>query len=315
MKKKLFELAIELHNEGYSPEEIAEELEISRATAYRWVEQHTTSIALAGIEEKKEVEYNDEEDFEGDIDEEVEITDSSSDHLVEVLERDHRVKTTKLKRQAMKEFLRLIEGLIEHTDGSQWTGDELRKVLHEVSDIIEVIEEACDFEEETFSDLSVYEIAQIIKGLFKTYTNLFPNGVEISWDDLKKDMVQKALRIESFEEVSFDTEDFYRQQARQKFIKFTEQIDDVNLTTLDEEEVEALQGELQTVVEAISEDLPEALQIRDEFDSELEVLGELKEYLKEYQVITAKAFFGAKLRIPDTIIKKIEDVITSEKNA
>lgn len=38
--KAQFKEAIKLHNQGYSPEEIAEEIGVARATAYRWINQH-----------------------------------------------------------------------------------------------------------------------------------------------------------------------------------------------------------------------------------------------------------------------------------
>lgn len=291
-----FKKAIDLHHQGYTPEEISTELGISRATAYRWIQQHETSLTMAGMNDDDQNSYVET------------ITNTpSANRLAGILEKEHRIKSTKLQRETLKSFKALMEGLEEHTAGSEWSGEEIRKVANEVAEIVENVEEACSFEADEYQDLSIYEISLIIKSLFKTYLSLFPSGVQLDWDGPKIEMIKAGLAIKSFDETDFDVADYQRQTAWHSFTRYIDQLTSLEGKSFDPEEVDDLISDLKRIREEISEDLPEDL--KEEFESEVQLLDDVETFLKEYRIRTEESFFGKRLALPSDLIDKINNII------
>lgn len=291
-----FTEVIELHNEGFTPEEIVEALGVSRATVYRYIDQYQTSVALAGItanEEKHDPEETPQPALNG-----VERTAA-------VLEREAATKTKKLEREAVKAFNKLMDGLKEHTSGSAWKKDEIRKVLNEADAILDQVAEACAFDDEECEDISIFEITSIVKRLFKNYLQNYSDGLTLQWDPVKLDMIDTGLAVEDFDDTAFDVQDYHRQTA---YLIFTAFIDLVLKTsgTLSVDDTNDLLSELKRTREAITDDINEDL--AGEFGDELIILNELEAFLKEYRIRTEEAFFGKRFLVPDHIKDLIVDL-------
>lgn len=300
MNTLVFQKVVELHNAGYSAEEISSKLEISRATAYRAIQQHETSLAMGGLDEPE-----DEYPSEYTEDDEDVSTLAGLGKAVAVIEQEAKIKTKKLQRDALKSFHRILEGLKEHTSGSTWSRDDIRKVLTETNNVIDLVEEACAFEKNEYQDLSIFLITTIIKDHFKIYLANFSEGLKIQWDQPNMDMLEAGLEAETFQDQTFDEQDYERQKAWLIFNDFIDSVLKVS-GVLNVDQVDELSSELKWIREALDEDLPAYLD--GEFDEELELLDQLQEFLKEYRIRTEEAIFGKRFSLPDTLLAKIKSI-------
>jgi hypothetical protein len=304
--KKQFTEVIKLHNQGYSADQIVEETGASRATVYRWIEQHEASLTLAGVDQDHPGEEVSHLALTG-----FEKAASSIERANDLKEREDEVNNKKNERAAVRDFKKLMEGLKEHTAGSTWSKEEIRKVLNETDDILELVHDVCTFHGDECSDLSIFEITTIVKTLFKNYLYNYSDGLKVQWDSAKLEMIESGLGVEEFDDVSFDTADYYRQTAYLIFIGFIDQLLAIS-GILSVEEADDLISELKRTKEALTDDLNEDLS--DEFESELSILSALEDFLKEYRIRTEEAFFGKRFFLPEEIKSQIAELQTQPQN-
>jgi len=205
----------------------------------------------------------------------------------------------------------LIEGLKEHISGSTWSKDDIRKVLNEADSIIDMIHEACSFDEEECADLSIFEITTIIRTLFKNYIYNYHDGLKLQWDSPKLEVIEAGLALENFDDTSFDTDNYYIQSAFLIFIGFVDQLLAVS-GILSVEEVDDLISEMRRTKEALTDDLGEDLSKK--FKAELRILSALEDFLKEYKIRTEEAFFGKRFFLPEEIKTQITALQTETEH-
>lgn len=311
-----FNEAITLHNEGYTPEEIAESTGKSRATIYRWLEQHKASLQLAGIPEVDDFE---EEDFEEDDESPkaipglsgLEKANELKERELETLGRKAKVESEKIKRSTLKEFKRVISTIKEYARGFKWKHSDVVETRDEIENLEEKVHEALEFDENAIEINSISQILNILKGEF---SQLADSGADFSFtfnfSDHKMEFLDNALSIESFDNNEFDMEDYHRQATWQTFIDLIDKFREFSGTSIGSEEVEECKAsinEFKDMVDELSADLKE------EFDSEMEVLDAVTEYLKELAIrIDESLFHSKRFLLPEEVGDRINDLIDNE---
>lgn len=309
-----FNEAITLHTEGYTPEEIAESTGKSRATIYRWLEQHKTSLQLAGIPEVDD----EEEDFDDDELNEIkpglsglEKANELKERELKTLDQKARVESEKIKRATLKEFKRVISGIREYALGFKWKHANVVETRDKLENLIDQVHEALEFDDDAMEDNSIAQILSILKGEF---SQLAESGKSFAFTfnlaPYKVDLLEFALSIESFDNTEFDIEDYVRQGAWQRFLDVIEKFKEHAGASVGREEVSVLSKEVEGF-RSIVDELPSDL--KGEFDSELEVLDSVSEYLKELEIRIDESIWGSKrLLLPEEVSGQINELIDAE---
>jgi predicted transcriptional regulator len=307
--KKRYKEAIRLFNQGYSPDQIAEELEISMATAFQWIDLHKTSIALAGIDEEDTEDEFDEVDIEEYEDDPEEA--STLGKVAAVMEKDQRSLLIHLKRDSLKAFQELIrEGVQPHISGSRWKRKEFSHVIGKCSYLLSMIEEICELDDMINpGELTIHAVTFIISEQFKEYLSAMSEGGTVSWDAPKKELLETAMEVAEFEDDSVTIDGFFRNQAKTYFNQLVETILAVENDKLEIEEIDQLLGEIDSITDHL-ENLDE--EIFDEFHRELEVLVETKDQLLQYRQYQIKSFWGVKLELSGKLKDKINAIESGE---
>ena len=309
-----FSEVISLHNEGYSPEEIAESTGKSRATIFRWLGQHKASLQLAGIPEV-DVE---EEDFEDDEPTKskhglsgLEKANELKERELKILDQKARVESEKIKRATLKEIKRVISGIKDYSQGFKWKHADVVETRDKLDNLTDQVHEALAFDDDAMGENSIAQILNILKGEF---SQLVESGKSFDFTfnlaPYQVDLLEEALSIDSFDNTEFDPENYVRQGAWQRFLDVVEKFKEHAGTSVGKEEVSVLFKEIEGF-RSIVDELPTDL--KGDFDYELEVLDSVSEYLRELEIRIDESIWGSKrFLLPEEISEQINELIEVE---
>lgn len=317
--KPEFKEAIKLHNQGFTPEEISEELSISRATAFRWIKQHKASLALTGIDEEfveDEFEQSVLDDEPKEIDHQtlsgIEKSNQLKERELDLLEKRDFVEKEKTKRSVLKEFKDLLTGIREYAQGYKWGHKEVAQVVTRIEEIEESLQEVFDFDEDEMCENST---CQIMGVLSKEFGRLEESGDEYSfsfnWSKEKLDMLDFGISLENLDDDEFDLDDFNRQSAWNEFTRFIDLLKQSSGESVGTKEVDSFKGSLDDLREELNSD---TRGVTGEFVKELGILGEIEKLLSEYSIRIEESIWGSKrFYIKESLSDKISELINSNQ--
>ncbi|MEQ9008948.1 MAG: hypothetical protein RLP12_13755, partial [Ekhidna sp.] len=285
------------------------------ATIYRSLEQHKASLHLAGIPEVDNEEENFEEYEEptavGHGLSGLEKANELKERELKTLDQKAKVESEKIKRATLKEFKRVIAGIREYAQGFKWKHDDVVETRDKLENVIEQAHEALAFDDEVIEENSIVEILNILK---EEFSQLVESGSSFSFTfnlaPYKVDLLEFALSIESLDNTEFDPEDYVRQGVWQRFLDIIDTLKEHAGTSIGSEEVVVISKEVEGFKSVVDE-LPTGL--KGEFDSDLDVLDSVSEYLKELAIRIDESIWGSKrFLLPEEITEKINDLIENE---
>ena len=190
--KNGFKSIIKLHHEGYSPVEISDELSVSLATVYRYLDNHRTSLSIAGkstqlsgSDRTEEEDFEEEEFEEGEIPLEEEPTDHPgyiiSDEELDLKERELQIQERlerKEKNQKRHEAEKSLTHLLSILEEDETDASEIETALEETN---EKVMAAFDFDREEVGVSAAGSILSEIKDLLEEGTSelKFKTGVKM----------------------------------------------------------------------------------------------------------------------------------------
>lgn len=289
MKAKMLKQIRDLYEAGYDINEIIEETGFSKNLVSKAIEQ---------IEEEEDPE--DAAELNG-----IKKANQLKERELDMLEKKEFIESEKSKRQALKEFKKLVEGVHYHVEGSKWDQDSLNKTTSEIETQLEIVDEIFEFDHDQRQDNSIFEILTILKDEFSGLSKNDPDySITITWSPEKLAMLQYALEIEQFDDTEFDTEDYNRQRAFGIFTRFIESLEDLSDSKVDNSDVEELRSKLNHTREAIIADIPG---VDGEFEDEVNILGEIEKFLSELSIRIDESFWNEKrFTLPNDIQELID---------
>ncbi len=315
--KPEFKEAVKLHKQGHTAEEISDEIGVSRATAYRWIETYKGSLALAGSNgeyEEEELEETHAEDSALDQPSlsGIEKANELKERELSIIERRDFVEKEKTKRSILKEFKSLLSGIKEYASGFRWGHKEVSDVALKVEELEESLQEVFEFDDNEMCHNSACQIVGILKDEFN---HLVDSGAEYSfrfdWSHEKLNMLDFGLSIGSLDNNEFDLENYVRQGAWNRFVKFTDGLRSRSGESVSNSDVSVIQKSVGDLIERLSVD---DSGIEGEFDEELALLEDIKHYLEELAVrISENIWRSKRFVLPEEISEKIDELIENNQ--
>ena len=287
--KPEFREAIELLNQGYDTEEIADELGVSRATAYRWIKQHETRIALAEVDKESTMSGL------GAIEE----SNRLKRRELDLIERKEAIKREKKGRELLKKFKSLVSGIQEHAVGSKWTHEEVSDTHLKIEELKEEVAELLDYDKEAQGENSAFQILSILEEEFE---KLVESGsgytFNFDWSEPKLNLLELAISLEELSDDSFDMEDFHRATAACLVEETMNGIQTFQGESVDAKEVQKLEAQVAIAKEGLESLDPE---LQEDFEEDKARLGKIDDYLKELRIRVDESFWGSKrFQLPET---------------
>ncbi|UXX78006.1 hypothetical protein N7E81_11605 [Reichenbachiella carrageenanivorans] len=284
MKTEFIE-AIQLHNEGYSLEDIAESVEVKQATVKRWIEQHEASLSLAGITEE------DEESFTSTLGAIHESNQLKRKEL-ERLDRKEAVQKEKDNRILIKDFQNLCEGIREHVEGSKWNFEEVEKVASKIEDLKGRIEEHFEFNDDVTETNSVFQILGILQDEFEQLKESGPGySFVFDWARPKIHLLDQALEINDLRNVEFDNCKFEKELAADTIQSTLNGLNGFDGRQVDIDDLQTMEGMLETAQETLESLVEEDL---DELGEDIEKIDQIRNYLTELKIRVDESFWKEK---------------------
>jgi transposase len=318
MKPK-FKDIIDLHEQGYTPDQIVAETGISRATAYRWIEQYNASLSISGQSENETTDEEIETEIDVDADADIETESLSGLELknkelqlrereIEAQERKEWMAIEKLKREILKDFKKVIQAIKDDSSESSWSAEELHKVSLEIEMIQEKVLEVFGYGQEETEDNSILKILNILKEVFREDPDI--KGKILDFSDAKIAVLDFGLEIENVEDTDFDLADYNRDSATDSFTTIMEEIAELQGYKLSQANCEQLLFAVQRVKENLTSELPG---VDGEFEQEVQLLDNIVEELQELQVRCSENFWGEKsFHIDPSILEEYQELVSEE---
>ncbi len=315
--KNDFKEVIDLYHQGLTADEIVEETDLSRATVFRYIKLHKTSLEVAA-------QHNQDEDFEDDepTQEEPAVSEDylgaikESNELrrkeIEAQERKAEIEKERLKRSIIKRYKNLQSDFEILTSLEQFAVSSASKLLEQIEALKESLDEYFDFEEDELSENSLAIALQIISNELSDVLENENSQAE----DFQPNWPTPLIGLldydpaELLEQDELTMEFYLDQKAHWVFSLVSELLTDLEGEKVDEEKLKEV-IELVSIYKSMITDTLNQIDENDDhtLSEMIDVIEAFLEYFEELSIRCNESFWGTKrVEYPENLIDEINSI-------